>query len=197
MPVEIPKNSWPGAVRTITLGATASEGGTRSRTVTVGGQKALPFMHFEQATPHRPVIALEIKDRKPDDWSPLLAEVWGDAMNDPAAWAQAAESAGVDLIELTLSVAGANGLPTTPAAAVEAAKAVLQASGLPLLVFGPGQAELDNTLLVPVAEATKGERLVLGHLRRQELPDDRRHGDGERPSGQRAQPDGCESGETA
>jgi len=162
MPVEIPKDSWLGAVRTITLGATAAEGGTRSRTVTVGGQKALPFMHFEQATPHRPVIALEIKDRRPDDWSPLLAEVWGDAMNDPAAWAKAAESAGVDLIELTLSATDASGHPTTPAAAVAAAKSVLQASGLPLIVFGPGQAELDNALLVPVAEATKGERLVLG-----------------------------------
>ena len=41
-------------------------------------------------------------------------------------------------------------------------KAVLGAAGLPLIVFGPGQAELDNELLVPVAEATKGERLVLG-----------------------------------
>jgi acetyl-CoA decarbonylase/synthase complex subunit delta len=39
---------------------------------------------------------------------------------------------------------------------------VLAATGLPLMVFGPGQAEIDNTLLVAVAEATKGERLVLG-----------------------------------
>jgi acetyl-CoA decarbonylase/synthase complex subunit delta len=45
---------------------------------------------------------------------------------------------------------------------VAAVKAVLAASGLPLIVFGPGQAEVDNTLLVAVAEATKGERLVLG-----------------------------------
>jgi acetyl-CoA decarbonylase/synthase complex subunit delta len=39
---------------------------------------------------------------------------------------------------------------------------VLQATGLPLIVFGPGQADLDNELLVAVAEETKGERLVLG-----------------------------------
>ena len=43
-------------------------------------------------------------------------------------------------------------------------KAVLAASGLPLIVFGPGQAEVDNELLVAVAEATKGERLAIGHL---------------------------------
>jgi acetyl-CoA decarbonylase/synthase complex subunit delta len=46
--------------------------------------------------------------------------------------------------------------------AVKAVKAVLGASGLPLIVWGPGQAEKDNELLVPVAEATKGEKLILG-----------------------------------
>ncbi len=162
MPVDIPKDKWPGAVRTITLGATAAEGGTRARTVTVGGHKALPFMHFEAETPHRPVIAVEIKDRRPEDWSPLLLEVWGETASDPAAWAKAAEAAGADLLVLALSLTGADGQPTTPAAAVAAAKAVLAASGLPLIVFGPGQAEADNTLLLAVAEATKGERLALG-----------------------------------
>jgi acetyl-CoA decarbonylase/synthase complex subunit delta len=52
--------------------------------------------------------------------------------------------------------------PTTPDDAVKAVKAVLGASGLPLIVFGPGQVDADNELLVPVSEATKGEQLVLG-----------------------------------
>jgi acetyl-CoA decarbonylase/synthase complex subunit delta len=161
MPIEIPKDKWPGSVRTITLGAN-SDGGTRTNVVTVGGEKALPFMHFEAETPHRPVVAIEIKDRKPDDWSPLLAEVWGDAMKDPTAWAKAAETAGADLLLVTLSMTTADGSPNTPENAVASVKAVLGATGLPLIVFGPGNAELDNALLVPVAEATKGERLVLG-----------------------------------
>src|SRR5512147_2958579 len=161
MPIEIPKDKWPGSVKTITLGSN-SDGGTRTSVVTVGGEKALPFMHFEAETPHQPVVAIEIKDRKPDDWSPLLPEVWGDAMNDPAAWAKAAEAAGADLLLMTLSMTAADGSPNTPAKAVAAVKAVLGAVGLPLIVFGPGQVELDNELLVPIAEATKGERLVLG-----------------------------------
>src|SRR5512135_3599389 len=161
MPIEIPKDKWPGSVRTITLGSN-SDGGTRTSVVTVGGEKALPFMHFEAETPHRPVVAIEIKDRKPDDWSPLLPEVWGDAMNDPAAWAKAAEAAGADLLLVTLSMTTADGSPNTPEKAVAAVKAILGATGLPLIVFGPGNAELDNALLVPIAEATKGERLVLG-----------------------------------
>lgn len=162
MPVEIPIDKWPGGVREITLGATPDQGGTRSKTVVVGGEKAMPFMHFEVPKPHLPVVALEIKDRKPDDWSPLLLETWGEAMQDPASWAKAAEAAGADLLQLTLSLTDADGKPMTPQKAVASVKAVLEACALPLIVFGPGQAEMDNELLVAVAEATKGERLLLG-----------------------------------
>ncbi|KPK07320.1 MAG: hypothetical protein AMJ56_13480 [Anaerolineae bacterium SG8_19] len=162
MPIELVKDSWPGSVRTVTIGATPEEGGTRSHSVTVGGEKALPFMHFEAEVQNKPVVAIEIKDRRPDDWSPLLLETWGEVVDDPAAWAKAAEEAGVDLLQLSLSATDRDGNETTPEAAVAAVKAVLEASGLPLIVFGPGQAELDNALLVPIADATKGERILLG-----------------------------------
>src|SRR4030065_132299 len=99
MPVDIPKDNWPGTVRTVTVGATAADGGTRTSTVTVGGEKNLPFLHFETKAPNRPAVAIEIKDHRPDDWSQLLLDAWG---------------------------------------------------------------EHGNNLLVAIAEATKGERLVLG-----------------------------------
>ena len=162
MPLEVPKDTWPGEVRSVTLGATVEQGGSRARTVTVGGEKTLPFMHFESEMPNAPVIAVEIKDRRPEDWSPLLLEAWGEAADSPAAWAKAAEDQGCDLIQLTFHLTDAAGETTTPESAVSTVKSVLEATGLPLMVFGPGQAELDNELLVPVAEATKGERLVLG-----------------------------------
>ena len=101
MPIEFVKDSWPGAVREVTLGATSDDGGTRVRTITIGGEKALPFLHFEVEMPNQPQVAIEIKDRKPEDWSSLLLESWGDVVNDPAAWAKAAEEAGADLIQLT------------------------------------------------------------------------------------------------
>ncbi|MGZ9163663.1 MAG: acetyl-CoA decarbonylase/synthase complex subunit delta [Anaerolineales bacterium] len=156
MPIEIPKDKWPGSIKTITIGATAAEGGTRATTVTVGGQTTMPYLQFEALTPHKPVIAIEIKSRKPEDWSPLLVEVWGDAMTDPAQWAKKAEEAGADLIVLALT------LEDSPDDAVKAVKSVLNATGLPLVVWGPGQAEKDNDLLVAVSEATHGERLLLG-----------------------------------
>jgi len=156
MPIEIPKDKWPGGIKAVTIGATAAEGGTRAKSVTVGGQTTLPYLQFEAPTPNAPVVAIEIKSRKPEDWSPLLAEVWGEAMDDPAAWAKKAEEAGADLLVLALM------LEDSSDDAVKAVKAVLGASGLPLVVWGPGQVEKDNELLVPVAEATKGEKLVLG-----------------------------------
>ena len=162
MPVEIPKDTWPGAVKTITLGATAQDGGTRTSTVTVGGQRALPFLHFEETPPHRPVIALEITPVRPGDWAPVLLEAWGDAVNDPGAWAGACESIGADLIVLSLGLEDADGKPVSPDFAVRSVTTVLKGTGLPLIVVGPGQADLDNELLIAVADATKGERLVLG-----------------------------------
>ncbi len=158
MPVSIavPKEKWTGAVREIVLGATSAEGGTRKKTVTVGGETTLPFLHFDGNLPHPPVIAIEVKSQKPEDWSPLLAQAWGEAMNDAGAWAKAAEEAGADVILLALSA------QDTPDSAVAALKAVLGATGLPVIVFGPGQADKDNELLVPIAEAGSGERLVLG-----------------------------------
>jgi len=160
--LEILKEKWMGQVREITLGATEAEGGTRTKTVTVGGQTAMPFLDFEGQMPRRPVIAIEIQDRKPDDWSPLLVEAWGGVMDDPATWAKAAEKAGADLILLQLSLTGADREPNTPEKARAAVRQVLKATGLPLIVLGPGQVDADNELLVAVAEEGAGERLALG-----------------------------------
>ncbi|MEJ2556936.1 MAG: acetyl-CoA decarbonylase/synthase complex subunit delta [Anaerolineae bacterium] len=156
--IEVPKEKWSGKVREITLGATAADGGTRAKTVTVGGETTLPFLHFEGEIPHPPVIAVEVQDRKPADWSPVLLEAWGDVTEDTAAWAKMAEEVGADIV--LLKFAPHNDL--TPDYARKKLRQVLSATGLPLIVFGPGQADLDNEILVAVAEEGKGENLVLG-----------------------------------
>ena len=162
MTIELHNEKSAGSVRTVTIGATKDQGGTRARTLTIGGETALPFLAFEGALPNRPALALEIRDRKPDDWSPLLYEAWGEAMQDPADWARAAEAAGADLIYLVLSATKPDGSSNDAATARTVVRKVLQATGLPLAVVGPGQAELDNELIVAVAEEAKGERLLIG-----------------------------------
>jgi acetyl-CoA decarbonylase/synthase complex subunit delta len=156
--IEIPKEKWSGKVREITLGATSAEGGTRTKTVTVGGETSLPFLHFEGEMPHSPVIAVEVRDRQPADWPPVLLEAWGDVTADVAAWAKAAEEHGADIILLQFGLHD----DLTADYARQTLQKVLKATGLPLIVFGPGQADLDNDVLVAVAEEGEGENLVLG-----------------------------------
>lgn len=161
--VEIPKEKWTGAVREVKLGATTAEGGTRTRTVNVGGETTLSFLHYEGQMPHPPVVAVEVQDRYPADWSKQLLNAWGDVLNDPAAWAKKAEELGADIIALKLQSAHPDGANTGAKEAVATVKAVLAATGLPLIVYGPGQAEKDNEVLVAAAEAAKGERIALGN----------------------------------
>ena len=139
MPIEVPIDKWPGAVRTVTIGATAPEGGSRARAVTVGGEKSLPFMHFESEMPHPPVIAVEIKDRRPEDWSPLLLQAWGDVVDEPGRWAKAAESSGADLIQLSLTLTDKDGQPTTPKGATAAVKAGTGVTPTSFTESGPGK----------------------------------------------------------
>jgi acetyl-CoA decarbonylase/synthase complex subunit delta len=162
MAVDIPKKKWAGQVREILLGATQEEGGTRKKTVIIGGETTLPFLDFEAPMPNPPRIAVEIKDHRPDDWSPILLEAWGDAVDDPATWAKAAEKLDVDLLLLSISLDDAEGKETTVQQAASAVRQVLDATGLPLIVFGPGQTEKDIEILVAVAEEAAGERIALG-----------------------------------
>jgi acetyl-CoA decarbonylase/synthase complex subunit delta len=160
--VEIPKERWTGSIREVTIGATADQGGTRTKTVTVGGETTLPFLHFEGEIPNPPVIGIEIQDGYPADWPAELLEAWGDMVNDVAAWAKKAEELGADVIMLKLRGTDGDGNATTAEQAAATIGAVLGATGLPIMVRGPGQAEVDNELLVAVAEAAPGEQLALG-----------------------------------
>jgi acetyl-CoA decarbonylase/synthase complex subunit delta len=160
-PVEIPVEKWSGSVREVTLGSSYG-GGTRGSTVTVGGETALPFLGFEGAMPHKPALAVEVQDMRPDDWSPELLSVWGDALDDPATWAAKAVEAGADLIALRLRSCHPDQGDRTCDDAVRTVDRVLAAVPVPLLVYGPGAADKDNEVLVAVAEKTKGEQLALG-----------------------------------
>lgn len=161
--VEVPVEKWAGSVRAVTLGATPAEGGTRSHSVVIGGENTLPFLEFEGKAPHHPCIAIEVRAANPaEEWAAPLVNAWGAVLGDLASWAKAAEAAGADLISLQLTTTDSAGQRMNAAKARAALRTVLNATGLPLIVLGTGQAELDNEMLVAVAEEGVGERLVLG-----------------------------------
>lgn len=163
MPVELVKEKNTGRVAEVALGATKDEGGTRTTTIVVGGDAALPFHHFEGEILHRPVVAMEVQDIVPS-WPDHLAQYFRDVWDKPGEWARkCVDEYHADLIYLKLDGIDPEGANRSAADAVAVVKEVLQAVGVPLIVVGCGNAEKDNEVLEAVAEAGAGERLLLGN----------------------------------
>lgn len=163
MAVDIQKEKYRSKVGQIVLGATKEEGGTRSHTVTVGGESTLPFLHFEGEMPNRPVVAMEVWDMVPEEWDSCFKQHYGDVYDDPAKWAaKCVNDYGADLILLRLKSADPDYKDSSPEDCATAVKKVLEAVGVPLIVLGCGKAEKDNEIYPVVAEAAAGENLLLG-----------------------------------
>ena len=84
MALELMKEKWTGKINEVTIGATKESGGTRTSTVTVGGEEGLSYLPAESKMPHRPVIAMEVWDIAPVDWPEVLTKPFADALKDPA-----------------------------------------------------------------------------------------------------------------
>jgi acetyl-CoA decarbonylase/synthase complex subunit delta len=154
--VEIPVEKWTGKVREVKLGG----GGRKS--VVVGGETTLPFLHFEGSIPNRIAVAIEVQDLEPSDWSANLVSAWGDVLGDPGAWAKKAAEFGADIITLRLRSAHPEEGNTGAAEARVAVDKVLSAVDLPIIILGPEVAEKDNEVLVAASEVARGQRVALG-----------------------------------
>ena len=142
------RQKWANPINTITIGATPEEGGTRTRTVTVGGSTTLPFLHFEGKIPHRPALAMEVQDITPKDWPALLGEHFSDVWDDPGRWAKkCVDQFGADLVCLRLAGCDPDGENKSPDEAAVAVKSVLEAVGVPLIVWGCGDNDKNNEVL--------------------------------------------------
>ena len=155
--VEIPTEKWTGKIHEVKLG------GNGRKSVVVGGETTLPFLHFEGKIPNRPLIAIEIQDRNPTDWSPHLISAWGDVLSDPGAWAKKAVEYGADIIALRLRSAHPEEASTGADEAKKNVDMVLSAVDIPVIILGPGVVEKDNEVLVAASEAARGQRVALGN----------------------------------
>jgi len=130
--VGVPTEKWTGKVHQVRLG------GNGRKSVVIGGETTLPFLHFDGSIPNHPVVAIEIQDRQPTDWASSLLGAWGDVMRDPAAWAKKAVEFGAEIIALRLRSAHPEEGNTGAAEAKATVEKVLAAVDLPLIVLGPG-----------------------------------------------------------
>ncbi len=153
---------WSSTINSLVIGATADEGGTRGRTVTIGGAGALPFLGFDGPLGNPTAIAVEVWDSGQETWPDELRKAYGDAMSSPALWAKKAVEIGADLICLRLTGAHPDSGDRSADQCAETVKEVLSAVEVPLIIWGCGVDEKDNNILPAVSAAAKGENCLLG-----------------------------------
>jgi acetyl-CoA decarbonylase/synthase complex subunit delta len=164
MAVEIPKEKWSGKIGELVIGATAAEGGTRSKKIIVGGSTTLPFLFFEGEHPNPPALAMEVIDVVPEDYPELVKNAIGDAINSPAAWAKkCVDEFGADLICLKLLGTNPEEQDRSPEEAGKTVREVLDAVSVPLIIVGSGNEEKDAKVMEVVSNEAKGERCLLGN----------------------------------
>ena len=155
---------YPGQIVTVKLGATKGEGGTRAKSITIGGEKAPTFYNFGTPSPYPPIVACDVFDTKipiPKAVRMYIEEV----KDDPAAWAKlCVNKFGADMITLQLISIDPKIKDTSPKEAAKTVENVLQAVNVPLAVGGCGDPLKDLAVFKEVTEMAKGERLLISSI---------------------------------
>jgi len=147
---------------TVKLGATKNEGGTRAHTLNVGGETCMPFHLWEGEMPNRPLVAMEVFDVISEKYPPVLREIYGDLLNDPAQMAKVCiEKYGADLISVRLEGTHPEKGNRSPEQAAQLVKQVLSAVDVPIIVTGHSHYDSINEVMKAVAQACAGENLLL------------------------------------
>jgi acetyl-CoA decarbonylase/synthase complex subunit delta len=161
-----PVETYPGKVVEVKLGATKSEGGTRGKTVVIGGETTPAFYTFERPTPHPPVISIDVFDMEVPLAKAVKMHV-KDVLGDPAAWAKlAVDKFGADMITIHLISIDPLVKDASPKEAVKTVEAVAQAVDVPLVIGGCGDPVKDADVFQEVCETFAGERFLISSITR-------------------------------
>jgi len=156
MAFEIPKTSYSGKIKEITLGK-------GDKAVTIGGETSYPFYLFEGEIPHVPRIAMEVWDYPPEDWPEAALEPFAGVTDDPVAWAKKCiDDYGAEMIALQLISTDPNGLDRGADEAAGVVKKVADAIDVPLIVWGTADHDKDTEVLRKVTEICQNKKLIIG-----------------------------------
>jgi len=154
--IEVPKQSYTGKIKPVTLG-------DGERAVTVGGENSYNFFTFEGSMSNLPRIAMEVYDIPPQDWAAAAIEPFADVAGDPLAWAQkCVNTYGSEMLCIQLASTDPNGANAGPEEAAATVKKIADAVSVPLIVWGTANHEKDTEVLRRVCEVCQGKKLVVG-----------------------------------
>lgn len=165
MSFEIPKESNPGKVMEVTLGATSQQSGTRSHALTIGGGESLPYHFFEGKHPHRPVIAMGVFDKIPAKYPETLLDHYRDVIDNPGEMAQKCVGEyGAELISIRLEGTHPEKGNMSADEAAKIVQEVLQSVSVPLIITGHSHFEKINEVMKKICEVTAGENCLINYV---------------------------------
>ena len=149
-------------VRTVKLGATKAEGGSRGKTHTIGGATCMPFHFWEGDMPHKPLLAMEVFDTINEKFPEELKKAYGDLIHHPAEMAKlCVDKYGADLISVRLEGAHPEKGNLSVEQSVRLVKDVLKSVDVPLIITGHNHFEKNNEVMKAVAQECANENLLL------------------------------------
>ena len=161
-----PIETYSGKIAEVKLGGTKGEGGTRGRSIIIGGETAPAFYNFERPVLHPPVVTLDVFDMEVPLSKAVKMHV-KDVVGDPAAWAKlAVEKFGADMVTVHLISIDPLLKDATPKAAVKTVEEIAQAVDVPLVIGGCGDPVKDADVFAEITETFAGERLLISSLTR-------------------------------
>lgn len=156
-----PLTEYSGKIREITLGATKTDGGTRSKVIIVGGHTAPAWNLFQAPPKHPPVIAADVFDMR-IKLAKAVRVHYDDVMDDPVDWARlVVDKFGADFITYHMISTDPLLKDTSPKDAMKGFENLLQAVKVPIIVGGSGDPTKDAEVLAMAAEVAEGERILL------------------------------------
>ncbi len=158
------RQTYPGTIREVTLGALKNNGGSRGKTITIGGSAAPAYADVSRPAAHPPAIALDVFDM-PINLPKVLREHVQDVVADPAEWARMnVKKFGADIVTIHLMSTDPLIHDTSPVKAAQTVEEILQAVDVPLIVGGCGDPKKDAEVFCEVAAMAEGERLLLNSV---------------------------------
>ena len=157
MPIELVKEKYTSPINTVEIG------GGSSKPVRIGGETALPFLFDEGNMPNAPLVALEILDCEPTDWSDSLKKPYGDSLKDPVKWAErCVKDFGAKILCVRLQSTHPDWGSKNAEHVIPIVRSIIKNTGVPLVITGGGDDERDNDILPKVSQALKGENCLFG-----------------------------------
>jgi len=161
-----PIETYAGKIVEVKLGATRGEGGTRGKSIIIGGETAPAFYTFERPVLHPPVVTLDVFDMEVPLSKAVKMHV-KDVVGDPAAWAKlAVEKFGADMVTVHLISIDPLLKNATPKDAVKTVEEVAQAVDVPLVIGGCGDPVKDADVFAKITETFAGERFLISSITR-------------------------------